>query len=432
MSKGGETTDTTVDTTGAIDRHDAAAAAAATTSRTTAEERKEIYDVLAVVDESIDVMSNTLNDVLSFAAIEEGQFDLHCASFIVGDMLRSVEATHQLAAKKKDVRLETMLMDPRLGSLRLHGDSRRLAACVSNYVSNALKFIDGSTDDQKKVTIIASTYDVDHTPTTPTSTTAAPTTTVTTTTKGKKTSASSSKLGVRIDVNDNGIGIREQDQASLFHAFTQIRPGELQQGRGSGLGLAICREIVQHHGGNVGLQSDLGKGSTFFIQVPLAVVKDDDLPTKRSPSSQDDLVTSPRPPPHLAEEEHVDRPVRHLAALVVDDCPSNRKLLSMQVGKLGFHRVVQAENGADAVDVYAASGPYDVVFMDHCMPVMSGSEATAQLRRNNCRATIIGVTGNALNEDIAIFKSAGANDVLTKPVSKARIEAKLRELNLLP
>ena len=126
-------------------------------------------------------------------------------------------------------------------------------------------------------------------------------------------------------------------------------------------------------------------------------------------------------------------------ALVVDDALSNRQLFGMQVRKLGF-QVVEAQDGLEAVADKLGIDPktkeianppefnFSVIFMDSVMPRMSGLEATALIRAAGVRVPVVGVTGNALEEDILAFRQAGANAVLTKPVSRAMLKAKLVDL----
>lgn len=387
-------------------------------------EDTDVEDVLRIMDSSIDVMSETLNDVLSFAAIEEGRLSLNCDCFNVTHMLEKTVAAHRSSAKDKNVALE-LVVDSALSQLRLYADHRRLGGCVSNFISNAIKFSKDGID--ATVNVVATLK----------------TTNVVNKSRVLWPSESQSRdcVEVLIEVQDNGCGISEADQTRLFTPFSQIRPGELQQGRGSGLGLAISRDIVEKHGGNIGVTSILGDGSTFFVSIPLAVVVD--MPQSNTlqsaVSSPEATPSNPLLPRALPAFPNIDRP---LTALVVDDVLSNRKLFCMQIKKLGFE-VKEAQDGRLAL-IACSVDPntltlnrdirqrFDVVFMDSVMPVMSGVEATAILRTVGLTVPIIGVTGNALEEDVRAFLNAGANCVLSKPVFTNRLEQQLRSLGLLP
>ena len=470
----------------------------------------DLREIMEVVDRSIDVMSETLNDVLSFAAIEEGRFDLHCSPFRVKDMLAMVLATHGPTAKEKGIELLSSI-DAALSDLRLYGDHRRIGACVSNYVSNALKFSKDTKD--ARVSVIAQCHrNVDawacrNFPPNDAALNSSSSSSAANNNNSSNSNSSNSNSSnneapqqqnnddeasaypevvfLTIDVSDNGHGIAKEDQARLFHAFSQIRPGDLQEGRGSGLGLAISREVVERHGGQIGVQSELALGSTFTLRIPLAVVASpaaDDVDHESGQNAAADFLARRATAADRARATRVAQGHK-LRVLVVDDVPSNRKLLAMQIRRLGFDVAGEAENGLVAIGKCgipqrqppsspseeqrgASSSPttlapslgitrvvtddddddpheqkrqekdeaqktFDIIFMDSVMPVMSGNQAVAALRAAGCDALIIGVTGNALDEDVRAFIDAGANAVLTKPVSKTQIKAMLRDFGLL-
>ncbi|EGB02893.1 hypothetical protein AURANDRAFT_26825, partial [Aureococcus anophagefferens] len=382
-----------------------------------------IQEVVEVVEASISCMSETLDDVLSFASIEEGRFTLHRKPFAVRDLVDQAVATHAPSARERGVALVTRV-DDRLLDAWFDGDARRLGACVSNFVSNALKFTPEDVD-RPRVAVSVGLSD-DEAPRDP----AVPV------------------AMVRVSVADDGVGIAPADQRRLFQAFSQIRAGELQQGRGSGLGLAISREIVQLHGGTIGVVSDVGRGSEFYFVIPLPVV---DAAPSRTPSATD--LSRPPSAGDLAGAAAHAVPAalpaprkrrRGRRALVVDDVSSNRKLIAFHVRKLGFE-VELAEDGAEAVAAHsrkrartgggaapqdAADDGFDLILMDSVMPVMNGLDATRAIRAAGCDALIVGVTGNALAEDIAAFVAAGANCVVTKPVSVAQLKDELAKYGL--
>mmetsp|Transcript_10229 Transcript_10229/g.15462 ORF Transcript_10229/g.15462 Transcript_10229/m.15462 type:complete len:839 (-) Transcript_10229:321-2837(-) len=371
---------------------------------------KEVKNLIKIVDQSIDSMASTLNDVLSFAAIEEGKFDLNCSKFNPVDMVNTVVAMHEATAKSKNMKISVNINHDQLNSIQLYGDNRRLAACVSNFISNAIKFSKIDTDNSY-VEITVSSFSVNN---------------IHDCTCLPSENQSNLALGLMIQVKDNGIGIATEEQPLLFKAFSQIRPNENQRGRGSGLGLAISREIAERHGGSIGLKSSLGQGSTFFIRVPLVVLSST-TPVRSSQSDAFASILAPQPTKQIKN---------NLSALVVDDCEVTRKLLSAQIQRIGFNIIVQAENGVEAIkacgyddnnNTEETNYPFDVIFLDYCMPICTGPECASILRANQCKSVIIGVTGNALEEDIALFISAGADSILTKPVSRRQIIDKLDE-----
>jgi CheY-like chemotaxis protein len=258
---------------------------------------------------------------------------------------------------------------------------------------------------------------------------------------------------VILTVRDSGPGLSSEQQKALFHQGVQFNPNQLQAGQGSGLGLWISKEIVSLHHGTILVTSEgLGCGSTFTVTLP--VVYRENLPSCsqlmsartrlllppspaiQSPLSERNFHSIPggddrRNSSHLSPvpelplqskqepapepEPEPERRARHV--LVVDDAPSNRKLVCRLMRSKGFicH---EAENGAECVKkVMAQEYPYELILLDSEMPVMDGPSAARKLRENRCDLLIIGVTGNVLPEDRAYFLDHGANVVLAKPLN---------------
>mmetsp|Transcript_9727 Transcript_9727/g.14870 ORF Transcript_9727/g.14870 Transcript_9727/m.14870 type:complete len:797 (+) Transcript_9727:64-2454(+) len=243
-------------------------------------EKNEIIETLRYVDGAIDGMAETLNDVLSFAAIEEGRFRLNCSQFNVNKLLKNAQATHLPTAEEKQISIEVHI-DERLQSLILYGDHRRIANCIGNFCSNALKFSTSGGQVLLHASLYDNVQDSDclNFPPSSTISSSVPETKdcdIIGNNRDDDDDDHSKKraIGLKIEVRDNGCGIDFNDQRTLFQPFSQIRPGELQQGRGSGLGLAISKESIERHGGSIGLESTPGVGSTFFIHVPLAIISE--------------------------------------------------------------------------------------------------------------------------------------------------------------
>jgi CheY-like chemotaxis protein len=249
----------------------------------------------------------------------------------------------------------------------------------------------------------------------------------------------------KVDVNDDGVGMSEEQLAKLFGVGVQFNVNNLQAGQGSGLGLYIARGIMHQHDGDLTASSEgIGKGATFTMTLPVYEVPDHVTPEH----DQNVAVPSTIPPLLLSSSSLMNRkiesdlyststvpvkfpislpePSKIRRILVVDDSNMNRKLLVRLLQKQGY-QCDEAENGQVAIEKVQHSldekNPYHTILLDFEMPVKNGPDACLELRGTlGCQSIIIGLTGNVMAEDVQLFKSRGANDVLAKPF-------KLEELN---
>jgi CheY-like chemotaxis protein len=234
---------------------------------------------------------------------------------------------------------------------------------------------------------------------------------------------------IKVTVTDTGAGLSEEQLKQLFSDGIQFNVNQLQAGQGSGLGLYIAKGIVEQHGGILSAASEgLGHGSTFTMTLPAYHIPESALPgslehlqkRKLTATEQNFLET-------YVSSLHHDGPLR---TLVVDDAVTNRKLLSRLLERRG-HSCDQAKDGQEAVQKVMESlkngNPYATILMDYEMPVMDGPTASKEIRALGCDSIIVGVTGNALPEDIAYFKSCGANAILLKPFEMEALDEILVE-----
>lgn len=211
-------------------------------------------EVVLMIREATTFMGETLNDVLAIQKIEEGALKLIFKPFMIEDLLMiSIEPFVELAAAKQiTIKKKVQEKIP----MYVVGDKYRLKHVVSNVISNAIKF--GKHNTPVSIEVSCSKSYV--------------------TTVGEGENAKRVTLrDYSIAVTDSGKGVPVEELDNIFVPFLSTTPGELKQGRGTGVGLAICKEIVTRHGGNISCVSELGKGSTFTVVLPLEVVMEDDV-----------------------------------------------------------------------------------------------------------------------------------------------------------
>jgi CheY-like chemotaxis protein/HPt (histidine-containing phosphotransfer) domain-containing protein len=235
---------------------------------------------------------------------------------------------------------------------------------------------------------------------------------------------------LRFEIRDTGIGISPEVQARLFNPFVQADGSTTREFGGTGLGLSICKNLVELMGGTIGVDSEAGKGSTFWFTLPLEEA--DAQPELPQPHTSEQNSTIPSME-ELPASERLRVPDAGAALesgtliLLVEDNAINQKVATLQLHKLGFatHAV---ENGQVAVEALETL-PYGLVLMDCQMPVMDGFEATHLIRKSERESgrhiPIIAMTANAMQGDRERCLQAGMDDYLSKPINPRELSATL-------
>ncbi len=325
---------------------------------------------LETVRETGHLLLVMLNDLLDYAKLEAGKISLERIPFRLDDLLDETRRTTEMLLSEKTVALRFEL-DSALPAW-VRGDPIRLKQVLNNLLSNAVKFT-----AKGSITLGATVLP----------------------------SPPHAPGSVRFAVTDTGIGVAKDQHGALFQEFSQIGDGTARHYGGTGLGLTICRELVELMGGIIGVDSDAGRGSTFWFTVSL------------------DPVEAPLIVPEPAQRAAAKH-MPPLRILVADDVLTNRELARALLERQG-HLVTLAENGHQAVEAVRRQPP-DVVLMDINMPVMDGIEAMRAIRAlpgTVGKLPIIAMTANAFPADLQRFVAAGMNGHVTKPFDPASLTA---------
>jgi PAS domain S-box-containing protein len=317
-----------------------------------------------------------INDILSFSKLEAGKDDLEETVFDVRSLVESVGEVISTRAREKSLALHIDSDDniPR----HLVGDAGKIRQVLMNLAGNAVKFTERG-EVRIRVSLLSKDGD---------------------------------QLRLRFMVSDSGIGIRTQDQQSLFEEFWSLSP--TYHTTGTGLGLAICRNLVGIMSGSIDMESTPGKGSRFWFDIPLSLPSDAAMADNGTPAPD----TQEEPAGELNLQGRV---------LLADDSPANLMVGVGMLERLGL-KVDTVSNGLEAVDALREY-PYDVVLMDIAMPEMDGIEATRESRKlggDMAGVPVIAMTAHVMKGDREKILAEGLDDYICKPVNAGELTARLQ------
>jgi len=331
-----------------------------------------------------------INDILDFSKIEAGKLDLETVDFDLPEVIGDVVNILGLKADEKGLEL-TQQIDEDV-HLYLGGDPSRLRQILLNLVNNAIKF---THKGGIGIRVRGSRCEV----------------------RGEREPLTSDPVPLTFEISDTGIGIPQDRIDRLFKAFSQADSSTTRKYGGTGLGLAISKKLVEMMGGEIGVESKEGVGSTFRFTAVFekrSEVRGKGFEVKESLTPDPEPLT-PNPPPRI---------------LLVEDNELNQMVALALLGKYGLSADI-ADNGKRAVEILETS-IYDLVLMDVEMPEMNGIKTTEIIRKSgseNRNVPIIAMTANAMKGDCERYAAAGMNDYVAKPINPVKLaEAIQRQL----
>lgn len=341
---------------------------------------KEQAEYLSNIKVSGDALLTIINDILDFSKIESGKMEIVEKDYAPLSMIRELDMMFLTRIGEKNIEL-LYDIDPDLPKM-LHGDGLRVRQIIINMMNNAIKFTESG---YVKLSMYVE----------------------------EKTDAD---IVLSVRIRDTGSGIREEDQKKLFQSFSQVDSHRNHSKEGTGLGLAICRQLVEMMGGEIGVNSTYGEGSEFYFTIRQKIAEEVPVAehTDRKEKETYDSLNFKAPEAKL---------------LLVDDNKMNLKVAIGLLAPLQM-QIDTAENGKQALEMLEAKA-YDLVFMDHMMPIMDGVEATRRIREKEeatgAHQTIIALTADAMSGAKEEFMAAGMDDFVAKPIEIKDICSKLRK-----
>ena len=342
--------------------------------------KSEIHRYLATIQNSGRRLTKLVDDILDFSRLKTRDIKLKLKPIDLRSTVEVVLSVNAPIAQRKNLNLHNEVPADLPAVL---ADEDRLQQILFNLIGNALKF----------------------------------------TPKGKVRVAANQKDGmIRLGVEDTGVGIPAEKHQVIFQAFEQGDGAAIQEYAGTGLGLSVTKSLVELHGGNIDLESYPGKGTTFFVTLPIA-----DKPAERAS----------RYSPQLASIKETEKPaeISSLAVgsdfrfriLIVDDESINHEVIGNYLRE-GSYQVTSAFSGSEALDLLDQGEPFDLILLDVMMPNLSGYEVCKRIRERflPSELPVIFITAKNQLKDLIQGLGYGANDYLAKPFSKAEFLARLK------
>ncbi len=337
---------------------------------------KKQLEHLRAIKFSADSLLHIINDILDFSKIESGKITLEKEDFRLDHLIDSIHNALQSEAAGKGIRFDTKLHDELPDSV--NGDSVRLNQILLNLVSNSIKFT-------QKGGILLEVLPLEKT---------------------------DEEWKIQFILTDTGIGIPKEKLEAIFDSFTQASKETTRKYGGTGLGLTITKQLIELHGGQIEVESEIGKGSTFKFALRFGRTRDSlELPNKDS-------------------EVVYFKKFNSIKCLVVEDNKMNQLVAGKYLEKWGIEFDI-AENGVEAI-VKVQDNDYDFILMDLEMPDLDGYQTTKHIREDlaspKSKLPIVAVTASAFNNVRNKVLSSGMNDYISKPFEPAILYSKIAKI----
>jgi len=322
-----------------------------------------------IIKGNTNMLLQLVNDILDMSKIEAGTLEFIYTDVDVNQIMRELEGIFRLRLEEADVPVR-IIFEPKLPVCFIHTEKNRISQVISNFLSNAFKYtVQGS---------ITMGYEI-------------------------------RENGICFYVSDTGTGIPEDKVSQVFERFTKLDAKR----QGTGLGLSISRTIIKKMGGEIGVTSKYGEGSTFWFVLPEKPF--DFLPLQSEEKEQ--FID-------LSEPESC---LEHKTILIAEDMDDNYLLYKIYLEKK--YNLIRAENGEEAISKFLEYSPA-VILMDIGMPVVDGYQATEAIRQLSSKVPIVAVTAFAYDEDKRKVMSRGFNGYLSKPLNKEALFDMLRQMGI--
>ncbi len=324
------------------------------------DEQKEKQEYVSIIENNNALLLQLISDILDLSKIEAGTLELHYSNVELNQLMKDLENSCRLKLKSATVQL---ILEGRNEPQMVYTDKNRVSQLMLNLMMNAIKFTDSG----------SIRFGYEH-----------------------------RNEELYFYVSDTGCGIPKDKQESIFGRFVKLN----SFAQGTGLGLSICQTLVRNMGGNIGVESEEGKGSLFWFTLPY------------KPAITEEPVKKPVYEPIVIEKDK-------LVILIAEDNESNYKLFE-SILKYDY-RLIHAWDGQEAVNMFREYNP-QIILMDINMPGMDGYEATKEIRKYSVKVPIIAITAFAYASDEQRVMESGFDGYMPKPINARTLKAQLADL----
>jgi signal transduction histidine kinase/CheY-like chemotaxis protein len=346
---------------------------------------KNVVDSMSDIQDSSKIIKDILNDVISVENFKQIDIQIHPKQFMVRDLFNKCVYEMQSEINTKNIIFSYVNLIE--CNIAIVADYIKIKQVIINLLTNAVKY----TKEGKHIYF----------------------------SMREETETKDNQIYkyIKFEISDDGEGIEEKYKADIFKTYKEmvINSEVIEQGISSA-GLSICKLIIEKHNGTIGFNSIYKKGSTFYFTIPLII------PDNFSLNKKDEI----RDVETIEREKMVkSKSLKHIInhkILVVDDNIIIIKLMTNMLKHINIENIITARDGNEAVNIYAREfnkgEPFSIVFMDQEMPIKNGNIATKNILELDPTAIIIGITGNALKEQLDEFIKYGAKNAFSKPITK--------------
>ena len=349
----------------------------------------EFREALEKIYVSGDLLLSIINDILDLSKIEAGKLPLLTREYEIASLISDVVQLNLTRIGSKQIEFNLIVGENT--PMYMIGDELRIKQVLNNLLSNAFKYT-----EEGEVALVVNTFPIQE----------------------------SGGVTLVFSVSDTGVGMTEEQVAKLFDEYSRFNEEANRATEGTGLGMSITRNLVELMEGQMFIQSEPGKGSTFAVHLPQGNVNPEIIPKEIIENLQRFRLGSRA---NTKGMQISREPMPYGKILIVDDVETNIYVAKGLMVPYEL-KIDSSPSGFDAIEKIGRGKTYDIIFMDHMMPEMDGMETTAKIREMGYTEPIVALTANAVSGQAQIFMDNGFDDFLSKPIDVRQLNMVLNKL----